>query len=149
MTHNFVNDPDIKLLLRIQKKLHKSKRKHRILEFLYAVYIQLVYGGFIPVAADLGDNIVFPHGFNGVFISINAKIGDNCLIYQHVTIGSEKGEAPVIKNNVVIGAGAKIIGSITIGDNCRIGAGAVVTENIPDNCTVVLPKPRVIQRKVI
>jgi len=149
MTHKFVNDPDIKFLLRIQKKLHNSKRRHWVLELLYSVYIQLVYGGFIPVAAELGDNIVFPHGFNGVFISINAKVGDNCLIYQHVTIGSEKGEAPVIKNNVVLGAGAKIIGSITIGDNCRIGAGAVVTEDIPDNCTAVLPKPRIIQRKTV
>ena len=61
MTHKFVNDPDIKFLLRIQKKLHNSKRRHWVLELLYSVYIQLVYGGFIPVAAELGDNIVFPH----------------------------------------------------------------------------------------
>lgn len=69
---------------------------------------------------------------------------------QHVTIGSdtitkeENGGAPTIKNNVFIGAGAKIIGNITIGNNVKIGAGCIVVTDIPDNAVVVMHKPRII-----
>jgi len=87
----------------------------------------------------------FPHGLNGIIISNKAKIGKNAIILHQVTIGTamvkEKTRdelgAPIIGDNVYIGAGAKIIGEITIGDNCIIGANAVVTKNIPDNCTAV------------
>ncbi len=94
--------------------------------------------------------ITFPHGLNGILISAGAKIGSNCTVFHQVTIGSNtlKGSknngSPEIGNNVYIGAGAKIIGGVKIGSNVRIGANCVVTEDIPDNATVVLNKPRII-----
>lgn len=93
-----------------------------------------------------------PHGLNGVFISKDAEIGENCTIFHQVTIGSNRIEgskhygAPKIGNNVYIGAGAKIIGGIIIGDNVNIGANCVVFTDIPSNSTVVMNAPRIIQK---
>ncbi len=86
----------------------------------------------------------FPHGIRGIFISHNAVIGENAIIFHHVTIGAGNGGSPTIGKNAYIGAGAKIIGGIKIGDNVKIGAGCVVCEDIPDNATVVMNKPRII-----
>lgn len=88
-----------------------------------------------------------PHGLNGIIISHNAIIGKNATIFHQVTIGEGKNGAPIIGDNVLIGAGAKIIGNIKIGNNVRIGAGCVVSCDIPDNCTVVLEKPRIIVKE--
>ncbi len=78
------------------------------------------------------------HGLNGIIVSHYAHIGKDAWIAQQVTIGQaiDKNVAPTIGNNVIIGAGAKIMGDITIGDNVTIGANAVVTKNIPSNCVV-------------
>lgn len=88
----------------------------------------------------IGRSLFVPH-ISGIIISCFAEIGEGCTILQQVTIGQEsirhKGQAPTIGNNVYIGAGAKIIGPIKIGNNVRIGANAVVTKDVPDNCTVV------------
>lgn len=98
---------------------------------------------------------MFPHDLYGIFISGGTSIGNDCIIFQHVTIGSNtlkdsKGYgAPTIGNNVLIGAGATIIGRINIGNNCRIGANCTVTDNIPENCVVVSPKPVVLKRNKI
>ncbi|WP_319502291.1 serine acetyltransferase [uncultured Draconibacterium sp.] len=84
---------------------------------------------------DIGYGILIVHGFSTI---INAKkIGENCQIYQQVTIGHGNGGKPIIGNNVRIYAGAIIIGGITVGDNVTIGAGTVVTKSIPANTTVV------------
>lgn len=88
----------------------------------------------------------------GVFISNGATIGKNCVIFQHVTIGSNtmnnhpRFGSPTIGNNVYIGAGAKIIGNVKIGDNCRIGANAVVAIDMEPN-TVAIPEMRFIVKK--
>lgn len=87
-----------------------------------------------------------PHGLYGIIISHNAVIGKEATIYHQVTIGQGNGGAPTIGDNVYIGAGAKIIGNIKIGNNVKIGANCVVFMDVPDNCTVVLPKPRVIDK---
>lgn len=85
---------------------------------------------------------VLPHGLAGIFISSGSTIGKGSVIFHQVTIGavttidSRKRGSPVIGEGCYIGAGAKIIGRITIGDNVRIGANAVVHEDIPDNTTV-------------
>ena len=92
----------------------------------------------------------FPHGLSGIFISKKAKIGMNCVIFHQVTIGSNTLSdskhfgSPTIGDNVYIGCGAKIIGNVTIGNNVRIGANCIITENVQDNCTVVMDKPRII-----
>lgn len=108
------------------------------------------YGAFIPVTNGI-QQFNTPHQFYGIFISKGTVIGKNCTIFQHVTIGSntlgdsDKNGAPKIGDNVYIGAGAKIIGDITVGNNVRIGANCVVFSDIPDNASVVLQKPRIIE----
>lgn len=78
-----------------------------------------------------------PHGLNGIIISPYASIGKNCVIRQQVTIAQKgDGKAPKIGDNVVIGAGAKILGDIEIGNNVIIGANAVVTKSFPDNVVI-------------
>lgn len=85
----------------------------------------------------------FPHGLHGIHISDGAEIGENVIIFQNVTIGSntladsKHTGAPQIGDNVFIGANASIIGGITVGYNCRIGANCCVYENTPANHTVV------------
>ena len=85
------------------------------------------------------------HGINGIVIAGGAKIGKNVVISHQVTIGRNRGLAPVIGDGVYIGPGAKIFGGIRVGDNARIGANCVVFQDVPDNATIVLGKPRVIE----
>ncbi len=89
------------------------------------------------------------HG-NGVIIGETAIIGDNVTLYQGVTLGGtgkEKGKRhPTIKDNVMISAGAKVIGSFTVGENAKIGAGSVVVDEVPPNSTVVGIPGRVVKR---
>lgn len=90
-----------------------------------------------------------PHGLKGIFIASEAVIGHNVTIFQDVAIavkGINCFEAPVIGNNVLIGTGAKLLGGIQIGNNVKIGANAVVTKDVPDNCTVVGNPMRIINR---
>lgn len=91
---------------------------------------------------------IFPHGIYGIIVSHNAIIGKNCTIMHQVTIGEGKNGAPRIGDNVFIGAGAKIIGGIRVGDNVKIGAGCIVVEDVPDNSTVVMQKPRIICHEI-
>ncbi len=154
----FRRSDDVNYCWRLRKKLTSSQPKalgkiSRLwATHLYTKALQRA-GADIPLEAQIGQNIRFPHGFFGIFISCGAKIGANCTIFQQVTIGSntlsdtKHPGAPVIGDNVYIGAGAKIIGGIRIGNNVRIGANCVVTSDIPDNATVVLPTPRVILRE--
>jgi len=94
----------------------------------------------IHPGAQIGDELFIDHGM-GVVIGETTIIGDNVTIYQGVTLGGtgkERGKRhPTIGNDVVIGAGAKILGNITIGDNSYIGANAVVIKDVPANSTVV------------
>lgn len=73
-------------------------------------------------------------------ISHNAVIGANCTIFHQATIGEGKGGAPVIGDNVLIGAGAKIIGNVRIGSNSKIGVNAVVVHDVPENSIVTTPE---------
>ncbi len=104
------------------------------------------FGTHLSKSAAFGSIPHLPHGIRGIFVSHDAVIGKDATIFHQVTIGTEHDAAPVIGDNCYIGAGAKIIGGIHIGNNVRIGANCVVCEDIPDNCTVVMNKPRIIQR---
>ena len=126
-------------LYRIQKKTGRDGIVHDILTFLLSRCAHR-HGGYIGPDTVIKNNLSLPHGLHGVFISRYAQIGENCCIYQNVTIVEIDRKAPVIGNNCLIGAGAVIIGDIKIGDNVKIGAGAVVNTNVPDNYTVV-PQP--------
>lgn len=106
--------------------------------------IFLLFNSYIPSSARIGNGTVFAYGAIGVVIHADAKIGENCVIGQGVTIGasegyvsSERNKCPIIGDNCYLGAGTKIIGDITIGDSCQIGAGAIVISDIPNNSVVV------------
>jgi len=94
----------------------------------------------IHPGARIGRRLFIDHG-HGVVIGETAMVGDDVTLYQGVTLGGtgkEHGKRhPTIEDGVVVGGGAKILGNITVGRNCRIGAGAVVLRNVPDNSTVV------------
>ena len=93
----------------------------------------------IPLETDIGGGLRLPH-LLGIVLSGEASIGERCTIMHQVTVGIDEvksGKAPRIGNDVFIGAGAKIIGDITIGNNVIIGAGAIITKSVPDGKTVV------------
>ncbi len=95
-----------------------------------------VSGADIPLNCKLGGGLLLPHP-NGVVIHPDAEIGPNCLLFQQVTIGSGTGGVPVVGGHVDVGAGAKLLGAITIGDHAKIGANAVVTRDVPARSTAV------------
>ena len=113
----------------------------------------IICGNAISAKARVGQNTVFHHHGIGCVVHDNAVIGNNCHIFQNVTIGSKwpngicDGTSPIIGDNVMIGAGAVIIGDITIGDNVSIGANAVVLMDIPDDSIAVGVPARIIERK--
>ncbi|MEX0785950.1 MAG: serine O-acetyltransferase [Dehalococcoidia bacterium] len=101
---------------------------------------RFITGIEIHPGATIGDGLFIDHGM-GVVIGETADIGDDCHLYQGVTLGgtSTKKEKrhPTLERNVSVGAGAKLIGAITVGENASIGAGSVVVTNVPPNATVV------------
>lgn len=103
-------------------------------------FSRFLTGVEIHPGARIGKGLFIDHG-TGVVIGETAEIGDNVTIYQGVTLGGtgkEKGKRhPTIGSNTMIAAGAKILGSIKIGNNVKVGAGSVVLDPVPDNCTVV------------
>ena len=103
----------------------------------------------IHPGATIGKGLFIDHGI-GVVIGETAIIGDNVTLYQGVTLGGtgkEKGKRhPTIGNNVMISAGAKVLGSFTIGENSKIGAGSVVLSEVPPNSTVVGVPGRIVKR---
>ena len=103
----------------------------------------------IHPGAQIGENFLIDHG-NGVIIGETAIVGNNVTLYQGVTLGGtgkEHGKRhPTIGDNVMISAGAKVLGSFTIGENSKIGAGSVVLEAVPPNCTVVGVPGRIVKR---
>jgi serine O-acetyltransferase len=103
----------------------------------------------IHPGAKIGENFFIDHG-TGVIIGETTEIGNNVTLYQGVTLGGtgkEHGKRhPTIGDNVMISAGAKIIGSFKIGENSKIGAGSVVIEAVPPNCTVVGVPGRIVKR---
>lgn len=129
-------------------KIKLLKKFYLILHYLYLKK----YGGFISHTVEFGSEPCFPHGLHGVFIAGGVRIGENCVLFHHVTIGANSMPYsttvgfPTIGKNCFIGAGATIVGSIRIGDNCRIGANCTVFSDIPDNSVVVSEKPRVIYK---
>ena len=103
----------------------------------------------IHPGAKIGKRVFIDHGM-GVVIGETAEIGNNCLLYQGVTLGgtgkSHGKRHPTLMENVVVGAGAKVLGSITVGSNTRIGAGSVVVRNVEENSTVVGVPGRVVHQ---
>lgn len=119
---------------------------YQLAKFILRRYIYK-YGLSIPFTANIGSGFYISH-FGGIFVHNRVTIGKNCNISQGVTIGrTNRGPReghPRLGDNVYIGAGAKIIGQVEIGDNAAIGANCVVTKDVPDNAVVVGVPGRVI-----
>lgn len=133
---------------------------HRIAHYLYkkglillprliSQFNRFITGIEIHPGAKIGKGFFIDHGM-GVVIGETTEIGDNVTIYQGVTLGGtgkEKGKRhPTIKDNVVIGSGAKVLGPIVVGENSKIGAGAVVLKDVPPGSTVVGVPGRCVKR---
>ncbi len=98
--------------------------------------VQILTGIELPCEVEIGRNFIIDH-FGGIVISGYARFGDNCRIRNGVVVGLQRLDeptAPVIGNNVDIGAGAKILGPIKVGNNVVVGANAVVIRDVPDDC---------------
>ncbi|MFT4901030.1 MAG: serine O-acetyltransferase [Lentimonas sp.] len=134
-----------------QLKIPVLRQLLRLSYILLKLPIVLGFGIYIPSKATIGKGFVI-HNMNGIFISTGV-IGDNCTVQQGVTIGAirpnkwdGKPRPPRIGNNVYLGAGAKILGDVTIGENVVVGANSVVLTNTPDNVTVMGAPARIISR---
>ena len=138
----------------------KAIMRHRVAHWLYehkCFFLARWYsqrtvrktGIEIHPGATIGKGLFIDHG-NGVIIGETTIIGDNVTLDQGVTLGGtgkEQGKRhPTIGNNVMISAGAKVLGSFTVGENSKIGAGSVVLSEVPPNCTVVGVPGRVVKR---
>lgn len=103
----------------------------------------------IHPGATIGKGLFIDHG-SGVIIGETAELGDNVTLYQGVTLGGtgkEQGKRhPTLRDNVMVSAGAKVLGSFTIGENSKIGAGSVVLKEVPPNCTVVGVPGRIVKK---
>src|SRR6056297_1046507 len=121
----------------------------RTIPRLISQLARFITGIEIHPGAKIGCGFFIDHGM-GVVIGETTEIGDNVTLYQGVTLGGtgkERGKRhPTIGNNVVIGAGAKVLGNITIGDDAKVGAGSVVLKDVEENSTVVGIPGRVVSR---
>lgn len=116
----------------------------RMLATLQHKFWSVVTGADIPLNCQLGGGLVLPHP-NGIVIHPGARIGPNCMIFQQVTIGGrDDGSVPTVGGHVDFGAGAKVLGGVHIGNHARIGANAVVLEDVPVHATVVGIPARVV-----
>ncbi|HEX6030755.1 MAG TPA: serine O-acetyltransferase [Tepidiformaceae bacterium] len=128
-----------------------ARLAHRLANALHRRGMPLLPRGIMHVArfvtgieihpgATIGPRFFIDHGM-GVVIGETAEIGANCMLYQGVTLGGtstqRKKRHPTLRDNVVVGAGAQVIGAVEIGENARIGAGSVVVTNVPANATIV------------
>lgn len=132
-------------------KEHLQRRPSPLLRQAYEKYF-MGYGSYVGVDSKIAGRPYFPHGCVGVFISNDAVIGRDAVIFQQVTIGSntlldsKRPGSPVIGDGVYLGAGAKVIGGITVGDCCRVGANAVVVRDLPPHSVAVCAPTQVIQK---
>lgn len=127
---------------RIGNKLFLSKTPIikpilRLVSMLIYLPVTIITQCSILPYCKIGRRLILEHGGNGIVIHPDVEIGDDFRVFHQVTIGLKDGGVPKIGSNVFIGPGAKLFGKITIGDNVKIGANAVVTKSIPDNCTAV------------
>ena len=127
--------------LSIHRVSHKLwKYKLPLLPRLLSHFTRFITGIEIHPGARIGKGVFIDHGM-GVVIGETSEIGDRCLLYQGVTLGGTGKEGgkrhPTLEANVVVGAGAKVLGAIRVGTNTRIGAGSVVLKNVDANSTVV------------
>ncbi len=135
------------LAYRVAHKLYLGR--HYFSARLVSQWARRMTGIEIHPGARIGKGFFIDHGM-GVVIGETTEIGDNCSLYQGVTLGGTGKDVgkrhPTLGNNVMVGAGAKVLGPMTIGDNSKIAAGAVVLKEIPENSTAVGVPAHVVRR---
>ncbi|MDD6572774.1 MAG: serine O-acetyltransferase [Thermoflexaceae bacterium] len=141
--------PSFKAIMRYRVAHRLFLKKHYFLARLISQRTARKTGIEIHPGAVIGKGLFIDHG-HGVVIGETAILGDNITLYQGVTLGGtgkEQGKRhPTVRDNVMISAGAKVLGSFTIGENSKIGAGSVVLREVPPNCTVVGVPGRVVKQ---
>ena len=141
--------PSFQVMLRYRIAHKLYLKKHYFLARWISQRAARKTGIEIHPGATIGNGLFIDHG-SGVIIGETAIIGDNVTLYQGVTLGGTGKETgkrhPTLEDNVMVSAGAKIIGSFTIGENSKIGAGSVVLKPVPANCTVVGVPGRIVKR---
>lgn len=156
------NDPAVHSTLEVfLYPSFKAQFRHKIASFFYKHKFYFLArwisertkrktGIEIHPGAKIGKCLFIDHG-SGVVIGETTVIGDNVVMFHDVTLGgrgNDKGKRhPTIKDNAYIGSGAKILGNITIGKNSKIGANAVILDDVPDNCTAVGMPGRIVNKK--
>jgi len=130
------------------KTVGSPRAIHALLSAMYRFlhrYVRNHYTIELPATTTVGRRLVIAHQ-GGIVIHHYARIGDDCLIHQNVTLGAATiktvDRGPVLGNRVEVGCGAAIIGGVVIGDDVRVGPNAVVTMNVPEGSTVAAPAPR-------
>ena len=140
--------PSFRVILRYRLAHKLYLKKHYFLARWISQRAVRKTGIEIHPGATIGKGLFIDHG-SGVIIGETTIIGDNVTLYQGVILGGtgkEKGKRhPTLQDNVMVSAGAKILGSFTIGENSKIGAGSVVLEEVPPNCTVVGVPGRIVR----
>ncbi|MBO0700502.1 MAG: serine O-acetyltransferase [Zavarzinella sp.] len=129
-------------------RLMQWARRWRLvpLEMVFGKINTVCCGCIIGRGADFGPGFVLVHS-QGVVINGAVRGGRDVKVEHQVTIGAEKRQAPVVGDDVFIGAGAKVLGAVTIGDGARVGANAVVVADVPPHSTVVGIPARVVRRR--
>jgi len=148
----FIIYPSVHALImhRIAHNLHVKGHKFS------ARYISQVSRFFTGIeihpGATIGDGILIDHGM-GVVIGETAEVGDRVTIYQGVTLGGTGKDTgkrhPTVGNDVIVGSGARVLGPVNIGNNCKIGANSVVLNDVPDGNTIVGVKAHVVNRTIV
>lgn len=135
---------------RRSKVVDPNAKTPLLLKLYYLYYIKKTdarhhcsFGTGMGYGASFATPPYLPHGPNGIIVGHDAKVGSGCIIYHQVTIA---GGNVVIGDRTELGAGAKVLPNVSIGNHCHVGANAVVVEDMPDYSTCVLQKPRIIQK---
>lgn len=143
-----------KKLLRTIRDHQRWKRSRSPVRHLFTAWAalrhrfwQVVTGADIPLACEIGGGLIMPHP-NGIVIHMSAVIGPNCLIMQQVTLGTSTGGFPNLVGHVDVGAGAKLLGPITIGEHARIGAMSLVLKDVSARTTVAGIPAKPLRRSV-
>lgn len=123
------------LVIRIGQ--HARSRPLRLIwAVLDRVYLRCIIGAEIPSSVVCGPGLALPHAGRGLIVHPLTVIGSNCMIFHRVTLAADRTGAPRIGNDVLIGAGACVIGAVRLGDGCRVGANCVVVKDVPPGAAV-------------